>query len=159
MWTKNVLLYHCDLNLEIQAWLQRFDIRSKSKHMLKTMDNKLNNCVRYCSKPRCYYSRLLEISPLHFRLSASFIRPNNEMYYCDVLSDQTIFYRKIRQIWQLSRTLAIDMIEKLWPTLTFSYMSTLTLTFEIWLWVKVTKNDTLKLESTFAKILMETDPH
>ena len=38
--------------------------------------------------------RLLEIPPSHLEHSASFIRPKNEMY-CDVLSDGTIFYRKI----------------------------------------------------------------
>ena len=37
--------------------------------------------------------RLLEISPWHFWHSASFIKPNYEMY-CDVLSDQTIFIGK-----------------------------------------------------------------
>ena len=40
-------------------------------------------------------TRLLEIFPLHFGHLASFIGPNNEMY-CDVLSDGTIFYRKIQ---------------------------------------------------------------
>ena len=85
--------------------------KTRSRFLLKLAAkglpvNKRKTCIRKTKedmfvKNRPYgnnkddKSRLLDISPSHFGLLASFIGPKNEMY-CDVLSDQMIFYRKIQ---------------------------------------------------------------
>ena len=68
-----------------------------------------------CSKlPNITIGRLLEISPSHFGLSASFIGPKNEIN-CDVLSNWILFYQKIRQIRQFSGTqLCIELPHIRW---------------------------------------------